>query len=172
MQGAILPAPLPFSPSSRSTITIWAESSTGPSVRVIRLETLTRPPDRRARALDHEIFRCRIDPGQISYDGAAKNLSVRVTLAPRAAQGTAVSVTLSLGPRVAVPPLIGKNMGDATTIVRAAGLVLVSTRVEGAPGIVMEQEPAAGTLVSRRHGRNQNRRPPFPRGPLGPIRLM
>jgi beta-lactam-binding protein with PASTA domain len=66
----------------------------------------------------------------------------------RAAQRTAVNVTLSLGPRVAVPPLVGKNVGDATTILRAAGLVLVSTRVEGAPGIVMQQEPAAGTLVS------------------------
>ena len=89
----------------------------------------------------------------------------------RAAQGTAVNVTLSLGPQVAVPSLVGKNVGDATTIVRAAGLVLVSTRVEGAPGIVMEQEPAAGTLVSPGSetqitvGRFM--RPP-PRGPLGP----
>ena len=61
----------------------------------------------------------------------------------QAAQGTAVNVTLSLGPQVAIPPLIGKNVDDATTILRAAGLVLVSTRVEGAPGIVMQQEPAA-----------------------------
>ena len=46
------------------------------------------PADRRARALHHEIFRKRIDPGQISYDGAAKTLSVRVTPAPGEATGT------------------------------------------------------------------------------------
>src|SRR5713226_3462541 len=66
----------------------WAESSTGPSVRAIRLGTLTRPHPTGARALHHEIFRKRIDPGQISYDGAAKTLSVRVTLAPGEATGT------------------------------------------------------------------------------------
>jgi hypothetical protein len=70
----------------------------------------------------------------------------------RAAQRTEVNVTLSLGPQVAVPPLIGKNVGDATTILRAAGLVLVSTRVEGAPGIVMEQGTSRGNPGKSRIG--------------------
>jgi serine/threonine-protein kinase len=67
--------------------------------------------------------------------------------------GIAVSLVLSIAPRVDVPPVIGDSVADATTALDALGLTLVVTgsqESDSPEGSILTQTPAQGTRVD--HG--------------------
>ncbi|GAB4540184.1 MAG: Stk1 family PASTA domain-containing Ser/Thr kinase [Anaerolineae bacterium] len=69
------------------------------------------------------------------------------------AEGTGIGVVISQGPELLeVPSLIGKSLDEALAQVQSAGLIAQSqeTWSEQPPGIVIDQDPPAGSLVQTR----------------------
>ncbi|UCC86130.1 MAG: PASTA domain-containing protein [Anaerolineales bacterium] len=68
-------------------------------------------------------------------------------------EGTTIGVIISQGPElVEVPPLIGKSLSESEAQIQSAGLIAESQEAwsEQPPGIVVEQNPPAGSLVQSR----------------------
>ena len=68
---------------SLSGILYWAVGTGDPN-----WDAAPPPPNLRVRKLQNEIYRKRIEPGQLTYDSATKTMTVRVTFAPNEAVGT------------------------------------------------------------------------------------
>ncbi len=69
------------------------------------------------------------------------------------AEGTTVGVVVSQGPELAeVPALVGKSLDEAQAQIDSVGLIVQSQEAwsEQPPGIVIEQDPPASTLVQGR----------------------
>jgi len=68
-------------------------------------------------------------------------------------EGTTVGVVISQGPElVEVPPLIGKALGEAQVQIQSVGLIAETQQTwsEQLPGVVVAQNPPAGSLVQGR----------------------
>lgn len=81
-------------------------------------------------------------------------VSTRPTIGSSVPSGSAVDMVISRGPAtVRVPGLVGLELGPARALIEAAGLRVGTVQTRAArrerPGVVLEQRPVAGTMISR-----------------------
>lgn len=95
----------------------------------------------------------RLVPGRVDefHPTIPPNQLIRIAPPPgsEVARDTAVTVVVSKGPAVTVPPVVGLPLAQAIATLQQAGLVITETSGNGA---VLQTDPPAGAVVPRGSG--------------------